>query len=149
MTNEPIKVVIIAADFHQMIADNMIKAAKQELTNYRANLLKTIRVPGSYEIPLAVQTIIQQIKPDCLVVLGYIERGYTTHGEVMGHVVLQALVSLQLKYNLPIGLGIIGPGATLKQAKARWESTAQGAVRAALASHNLLSAQPIRDIIKE
>jgi 6,7-dimethyl-8-ribityllumazine synthase len=137
MTNQPIKIIIIAADFHQVIADNMIKAAKKELINYRANLLKTIRVPGCYEIPLAAQTIIQQSKPDCLVILGYIERGYTMHGEIMGHVVLQALVSLQLKHNMPMGLGIIGPGATLKQAKARWESTARGAVRAALSSHQL------------
>jgi len=137
MTNQPIKVVIIAADFHQAMADNMIKAAKQEMVNYRANLLKTIRVPGCYEIPLAVQTIIRQANADCLIILGYIERGYTLHGEVMGHVVLQALVSLQLKHNMPMGLGIIGPGATLKQAKARWASTAQGAVRAALSSHQL------------
>jgi 6,7-dimethyl-8-ribityllumazine synthase len=133
------------------MADNMIKAAKQELTNHRANLLKTIRVPGCYEIPLAVQTIIRQAEPDCLVILGYIERGYTLHGEVMGQVVLQALVSLQLKHNMPMGLGIIGPGATLKQAQARWDSTARGAVRAALASRSLslLSSPPIRDIIKE
>lgn len=149
MTNQPIKAVIIAADFHQAMADNMINAAKQELTNYRTDLLKTIRVPGCYEIPLAVQTVIRQIKPDCLVILGYIERGYTLHGEVMGHVVLQSLISLQLKHNMPMGLGIIGPGASLKQAKSRWESTARDAVRAALASSDLLSSPPIRDIVKE
>ena len=56
---------------------------------------------------------------DGLVVLGYIERGETLHGEVMGHVVHTALVQLQLKYRKPVGIGIIGPGATAEQAQAQ------------------------------
>ena len=56
------------------------------------------------------------------------------HGEVMGHVVSEALVRLQLEHRKPIGLGIIGPGATAEQAEMRKLGAARAAVRAALTS---------------
>ena len=61
---------------------------------------------------------------DAVVVLGHIERGETLHGEVMGHVVQHALVQLQFKYRKPVGVGIIGPGATAEQADVRKHETA-------------------------
>ena len=49
----------------------------------------------------------------------------------MGHVVHAALVELSLAHRTPIGIGIIGPGATEAQALIRKESYAAAAVRAA------------------
>ena len=71
---------------------------------------------------------------DAVVVLGFIERGETLHGEVMGHVVHRALVESGLRAKKPVGLGIIGPGATLPQAKVRKEPSARAAVRAVVRS---------------
>jgi 6,7-dimethyl-8-ribityllumazine synthase len=68
------------------------------------------------------------------VVLGYIERGETLHGEVMGHTVHAAIVQLQLQYKRPIGIGIIGPGATKEQAELRKTDYAAAAVRATMRS---------------
>jgi hypothetical protein len=48
----------------------------------------------------------------------------------MGHVVRRSLVELQLKVKKPIGLGIIGPGATEEQALVRQSSCAKNAVYA-------------------
>jgi len=56
-------------------------------------------------------------KADAIVVLGYIEKGETKNGELMGHVVVKTIKDLELRYNKPIGIGIIGPGATHEQAK--------------------------------
>jgi len=130
---KPIKAIIITADFHKDISRFMVKTAQQELANNHAEVLGTIHVPGSYEIPLVAQTVLKKYKPDILVTLGYIEKGHTLHGEVMGHVIMNQLVSLQLKYQTPIGLGIIGPGATLTQARQRQKPVATAAVKAALA----------------
>jgi len=136
--SKPIQVIIIAADFHQDVADYMIKTAEKEITKHQAKLMDIIRVPGSYEIPLIAQTVITKTKPDALIILSYIEKGYTMHGEVMGHVVHDALTKLQLEHNIPMGLGIIGPGATRKQAEERKKKAAQGAVRAALSTYNVI-----------
>ena len=72
-------------------------------------------MPGSYEMPLIADVLLGREDVDALVVLGYIERGETLHGEVMGNVVHAALVQLQLKHRKPMGLGVIGPGATPEQ----------------------------------
>lgn len=132
MSNKPINISIIAADFHKDLADHMINMAKKELAKFNADVVSTVRVPGSYEIPLAIKHIIDKEKTDAIVVLAYIERGQTLHGEVMGHVVHDALIRLQLKHNMPMGLGIIGPGATKNQADKRKTNTAKAAVHAAL-----------------
>jgi 6,7-dimethyl-8-ribityllumazine synthase len=98
-----------------------------------------VPVPGSYEVPLVADALLSRESIDALVVLGYIERGETLHGEVMGHTVHQALVQLQLQHKKPIGIGIIGPGATAEQAQVRKESYAAAALRAAVRSLEALA----------
>lgn len=133
----PVRLAIIAGEFHQDLAHEMIATATTEAKKLNAVVTKTLLVPGSYEVPLIANQLLQQKTIDALVVLGYIEKGETLHGEVMGYVVHKALVELQLKYNKPIGLGIIGPGATKQQAKVRKQGTAQGAVWAAIKNYHL------------
>ena len=133
------RVVIVAAEFNRELIDAMIETAQDELKKARAELLRIVRVPGSYEIPLIADAYLSQDGVDALVALGYIERGETLHGEVMGHVVHSALVQLQLKYRKPIGIGIIGPGATGEQAHARKINSALSAARAAIGCCELLS----------
>lgn len=96
------------------------------------------RVPGAYETPLIVDAVLARPGIDFVVVLGFIERGETLHGEVMGHVVHSKLVELQLKHRKPLGIGIIGPGATTVQAEARKVDYARAAVRAAMQNWKLL-----------
>jgi 6,7-dimethyl-8-ribityllumazine synthase len=129
---------IISGDFHENIAKRMIEAAITELKTAGVATIETITVAGSYEIPIVTDKVLLASKPDIVVVLGYIEKGETLHGEVMGQVVYSKLLDLQLKYGIPIGLGIIGPGATPEQAEVRLLPAAQGAVQAALRTHDTL-----------
>ena len=141
MNTSPKLIVIIAAEFNKELAEGMIEAARQEAQDAGATLVRIIRVAGCYEVPLIADLQAAQDEIDALVVLGYIERGETLHGEVMGQVVHSALVNLQLKYGKPIGLGIIGPGATQQQAEVRKADYARAAVRAALRNSEILDAK--------
>jgi 6,7-dimethyl-8-ribityllumazine synthase len=132
MKKKNFHIVFVVAQFHKDIADVMVSAAQQEVKAHGAVLKEIVRVPGCFEIPLAAKRLLMKKIIDAVVVLGYIEKGETLHGEVMGHVVHHALMGLQLDAMKPIGFGIIGPGATEKQARARMKGTAQAAVRAAL-----------------
>ncbi|MEX2054904.1 MAG: 6,7-dimethyl-8-ribityllumazine synthase [Candidatus Andersenbacteria bacterium] len=132
------RIAIIAADFHQDIAEVMIKAAEDTLKSEGARLLPTVRVPGAYEIPLQAELLLAKRKVDALVVVGFIERGETLHGEVMGHVVHANLIDIQRKYRKPIGIGLIGPGATVEQAHVRKEAAARGAAAAVVKAHALV-----------
>jgi len=118
------------ADFNEKLVDAMLRSALDEAKAHGANVTVTARVPGSYETPLAGDALLRRSDVDALVVLGYIERGETLHGEVMGHVVHAALVGASLRHGKPVGFGFIGPGATARDAEKRKDEYARAAVRA-------------------
>lgn len=132
------RLAFLAAEFNKPLVDAMIAAAETVAREGGAQVVRVVRVPGSYEVPLVADRLLAHPGLDALVVLGYIERGETLHGEVMGHVVHEALVRMQLEKGKPIGIGIIGPGATAEQAEIRKVDYAQAAVRAVLLSLQVL-----------
>ncbi len=138
MTEKKPQLAIVAASFHRKLAEEMVAAATAQAQKEGAEIAQVIRVAGSYEIPLIARQLLKNGNPDAVIALGYIEKGETLHGEVMGHVVHQALMNLQLTYGKPIGIGIIGPGATKEQAEARKMGAARGAVSAVIQSLNIL-----------
>ena len=131
-------ITIITTEFHKEISEKMVSFAKEELENKGKKEISIIKTLGSFEVPLLAQEVLEKNSTEGIVVLGYIEKGETLHGEVMGHVVHSKLLDLGLKHKKPIGFGIIGPGATLDQAKARAESTARRAVQALLQNIEVL-----------
>jgi 6,7-dimethyl-8-ribityllumazine synthase len=134
MTDTKPRLAIVAAEFNRPLIDAMIRGAESEAKDRGADVTHAVLVPGCYEVPLLARRLIGRTDVDAIVVLGYIERGETQHGEVMGHVVHAALMELSLAHQKPIGLGVIGPGATSEQAELRKDAYARAAVRAALAS---------------
>jgi 6,7-dimethyl-8-ribityllumazine synthase len=131
--NRSPRIALVAAEFNAPLVEFMVKAAADEASRQGATVVgEALRVAGSYETPLVVSRVIGRRDVDAVVVLGFIERGETQHGEVMGQVVHAALVRLALDNDKPVGIGIIGPGATRAQAEERKDAYARAAVRAAL-----------------
>lgn len=134
--SERVRIAIVAADFNETIVQPMIDAAVATLEDFECQVDIVLSVPGAFELPLVLDAVLQRNDVDAAVALGYIERGETLHGEVMGHVVYKSILDLQLTYGKPVGIGIIGPGAVLKQAKKRnvayGEAAAEAAVRTLL-----------------
>ncbi len=129
-----VRLALLVAEFNRSIVDVMVASAEDEAKKHGATVVATARVPGSYELPFVLARALARPDVDAAIVLGYIERGETLHGEVMGQVVHQSFVTLSLQHRKPVGIGIIGPGATLEQAEARRDPYARAAVRAALAA---------------
>jgi len=125
------RVGIVIGEFHRDIAEAMLEDAKKVAGAEKAEIKEIIWVPGTYEAPLMVRKLLKRGDIDCVVVLGFIEKGETLHGEEMGLVTSFIFKKLELEYTKPVGMGIIGPGATKEQAWKRI-SYAGAAVRAAL-----------------
>lgn len=133
----PKHLAIVAADFNKEIVEPMIVEAEKTAVELGYTTSVT-RIPGCYEMPIVCHAVIQRGGLGAVVALGYIEKGYTLHGEVMGHIVQDALVQLQLEYRMPIGIGIIGPGATIEQARERNVSYGRAAVEAAVKTREII-----------
>ena len=89
-----------------------------------------VSVPGAFEIPVAAKKLLEREDVEGVATVGAVIRGETMHDEVIGHAVATALLRLSLKYGKPVGLGIIGPGATPGQADRRAEEYAIRSVSA-------------------
>ena len=128
----------VVADFNEQVTSSMLGAAQEEAKTLNAEVRDTLHVPGAYELPLIVSELLAKSELDAVIVLGYIERGETQHGEVMGLTIMRSLMDLSLEARKPIGYGIIGPGALLQQAEVRKDGYARAAVRAAIKSVEVL-----------
>ena len=126
-------VAIVASTFHQHAIETMLACAKTAMINKHWHVHSIVRVPGCYEKPLAAKRLLARDDVAAIVVLGIIERGETAHGRVMGQIVSDTLIRLQLEFMKPIGLGIIGPEANPDQMAERLEPYALAAVDAVAA----------------
>lgn len=79
---------------------------------------RTVRVPGSFDIPLAAKKLLDD---GCagVVTLGAIIEGQTKHDETIANALAYALQRLALEYSKPVVLGVNGPRMTRGQAVAR------------------------------
>jgi len=108
----------------------MLEVAKNRAQDFGIEVAEIIWVPGSMEIPLAIKGLISRDDIDGAACLGIIEKGETQHGLVMGQAVVKTILELQLEFDKPIGLGIIGPGAEPEHVEPRLAPHARGAIDA-------------------
>lgn len=123
-------IAIVLGSFHKAEADEMLDEARQAAEANELNVTEVVWVPGSMEKPLAVKKLLQRDDIDGVAVLGIIERGETKHGLVMGTVVTEAILRLQLEFMKPIGFGILGPEILPEQIQPRIRAYAKKAVDA-------------------
>lgn len=126
------KVGIVVAQFNQGINDQMLKSALEVAKNYNINLVQIDirKVAGSIEIPLMLQKLAQTKKYDCLVAIGSIIKGETSHFDYVAKIVSEGILRVMLDNNIPIGFGILTTN-NLEQAQERISSGA-AALEAAL-----------------
>ena len=126
------KIAAVCGSFHKEEIQRMLEYAENEANINGAQISKIIWVPGSMEVPLALDRLLKDSEVDAAIALGIIERGETQHGLVMGQAVTRSIIELQIKFDKSIGLGIIGPGAEKHHIEPRLEPHARSAVNAVI-----------------
>lgn len=124
------KFAIIATSFHEKSMKLMVNDAKKTAQDEGLQVVAEVWVPGCYEVPLILKRLLAKKDIDGAVVLGIIEKGETKHGLVMGIVVHDAIVRIELETGKPVGLGILGPEIRLNQVPSRAKLYAKKSVLA-------------------
>ncbi|MCX8147261.1 MAG: 6,7-dimethyl-8-ribityllumazine synthase, partial [Candidatus Woesearchaeota archaeon] len=93
---------------------------------------KTIRVPGAFDMPLAVKKLIEMKNIDGVVTLGAVIEGDSDHDNIVAHNAARKIADLSIQFNKPVTLGIIGPKITHAGAVERIEEYSKRAVEACL-----------------
>jgi len=127
-----VRLGIVVAEFNYDITYLMLQKALNHAKFLGAEVRYVIKVPGTFEIPLAVKKLLSKDDVDAVVTLGAVIQGETKHDEVVAHQTARKIMDLGLEFGKPVTLGIIGPGASRMQALERVEDYARRAVEAAV-----------------
>ncbi|MBP7505820.1 MAG: 6,7-dimethyl-8-ribityllumazine synthase, partial [Prolixibacteraceae bacterium] len=69
--------------------------------------IEILRVPGSFELPLAGQLLASTGRFDAVILLGCVIQGETRHFDFICQGVTQGTMDLNLKFNLPFVFGVL------------------------------------------
>lgn len=117
---------IVASRFNHLLVDRLVEGAVDCILRHGGleENIYLLRVPGSWELPLAVKELINRRKVDGVVALGVLIRGHTPHFEYIANEVAKGLAVVSLEMGRPVGFGVI-TADTLEQAVER-AGTKQG-----------------------
>jgi len=123
-------IAIVCGSFHKNEVSKMLEWASDEASQQGLTLTDIVWVPGAMEVPLALNRLLSRDDIQGAACLGIIEKGHTQHGLAMGQSVMQSIIDLQMTWDKPVGLGIIGPGAEPEHIGPRLEPHARAAIAA-------------------
>lgn len=111
---------IVVSEWNREITLPLLEAAEMTLkecgTDPEDILVKW--VPGSFELPLGAQFILENTDVDAVICLGCVIQGETRHFDFICQGVTQGIMNLNLEYNMPVIFGVLTTG-NLEQAKDR------------------------------
>lgn len=128
---------LVVSEFNREITREMEELAREAAEELEAEVVDTVYVPGTYDMPLAVKSLLERGDVDAVVTIGVVIEGDTLHDEVIAGAVAPKLVDLSLEYDKPVSLGVSGPGMSMDEAHARVDY-AERAVESAVELHDRL-----------
>ncbi len=126
MANERLGLVV--SDYNADITHLMGKIAEEHAVFLGAKITKTIRVPGAFDIPIAVKKLVDMKNIDGVVTLGTVIEGDTDHDTIVASNAARKITDLSVESGKPVSLGISGPKMSHPDAVKRLEGYAKRAV---------------------
>ncbi len=102
---------IVVSRWNELVTKELLEGALETLQRHGEPEIEVVRVPGTWEIPVAVKALLSRSanRPHGIVALGCIMQGKTTHAQLLGGDVGSALMGLQVESGIPISWGILTP----------------------------------------
>ena len=123
-------IAIVVSEFNDKITSKMLDVAVEKAKDLKLNIKFTCRVPGVFDMPIVIDSLLKKKEIDAVVTLGAVIKGQTKHDELITNATVRAITELSIKYQKPVTLGITGPGMSDRQAQARIRPVAERAVEA-------------------
>lgn len=130
MTNEKLGLVI--SDYNADVTHLMGKIAQEHADFLGAKVAKTIRVPGAFDMPIAVKKLVDSNAIDGVVTLGTVIEGDTDHDNIVASNAARKITDISVESGKPVSLGISGPKMSHADAVKRIETYSKRAVETAV-----------------
>jgi 6,7-dimethyl-8-ribityllumazine synthase len=100
-----LRIVVIAASWHETVMAGLISGARQGLSDAGVAAPELVRVPGSFELPVAAARLAPHY--DAVVALGVVIRGGTPHFDYVCQAATAGLTDVSVSTGVPVGFGVL------------------------------------------
>lgn len=100
---------IVVSRFNSVVTEKLLEASLDTFKKQGGDgaQVTVVRVPGSFEIPIAAQRLARSGGCDVIVCLGCLIRGETKHFDFLAAEVTRGISEVALREDLPVGYGVI------------------------------------------
>jgi len=100
---------LVVSRWNSFIVEALEKGAIDTLRRHGAEDadLTIVRVPGAFEMPIAIERIATKGDHDAVIALGAVIRGGTPHFEYVAGECVKGIAQVSLKYGLPVAFGVL------------------------------------------
>ena len=110
-TTQPIdchdlRVAVLAASWHHTVMDGLLAGAERAMEDFRVEAPAVVRVPGSFELPVAAKAL-ADAGYEAVVALGVVIRGGTPHFDYVCSAATDGLTRVALDTGVAIGFGLL------------------------------------------
>lgn len=104
-----LKFALVVSRFNDFISDRLLEGAIDTLVRSGAseNDMDVVKVPGSFEMPVAARSLAEGRSYDAIICLGCVIRGSTPHFDYIAAEASKGIARISQEYGLPISFGII------------------------------------------
>ncbi|MBL1231370.1 MAG: 6,7-dimethyl-8-ribityllumazine synthase [Flavobacteriales bacterium] len=111
------KIAIVVAEWNEQITQGLLNGAYNTLLKHNVAKENIViqYVPGSFELPLGAQTLLEKTTLDAVICLGSVIQGETKHFDFVCNATALGIKDVALKYNKPVIFGVLTDN-TMQQA---------------------------------
>jgi 6,7-dimethyl-8-ribityllumazine synthase len=117
LTATGLRFAIVVSRFNSFITERLLAGAMDALTRSGASpdLIDIIKVPGSWEVPLAAGEVARQKRYDAVICLSAVIRGETPHFDYVAAEAAKGIAHVAAETGVPVAFGVLTTN-TLEQA---------------------------------
>ncbi len=108
-TASPAKFCLLATRFNGLVVDSLVAGALDALLRHGIpeTQITLVKVPGAFELPLAVKKILASNQYQAVIALGAVIRGDTPHFDYVAGECVKGIGQLGLAYDTPVAFGVL------------------------------------------
>jgi 6,7-dimethyl-8-ribityllumazine synthase len=106
------KIGIVVSEWNPKVTESLFRACEKSLLEHgvEPGNIRTIRVPGTYELPSGANLLLRNGRFDGVICLGCVIKGETRHDEYISAAVAHGLTQLSLTVSKPVIFGVLTTG---------------------------------------
>ena len=100
---QKVRICVVASMYNEKFTDSLVDNAIEELGEVLPmSRIDLIRVSGAFEIPATVANLLERDNFNCVIALGVIIRGETSHADLIASSVTNALQGISVQHRIPV-----------------------------------------------